>query len=891
MAAAHTTGVPGLDRLIHGPQPGDNFVFRIDAPQDYRVFCLSAAIGQAARGNTRIVYFRFANHEALFTEEEVHRLNVDVRTLQLHLGFEHFIITAHEHIVSLGPSATLIFDSLSDLSDFYYSDRMIGNFFQLTCPLILQTGSLAYFALERHLHSYHAVTPITETTQIFLDIYRHTEKIYIRPVKTNERNEDATFTLFRWDTQERLTPITDSAGIVSVLNHRPWPGLRSASYRMVGVWDRLFQRAEASLNDSDAEQKRQADQLIPLIIAREGPIQDLAKQYFTIHDLLAIWKRMIGTGFIGGKSVGMLLARAILTQSSPRWGAILEMHDSFYVASDVFYTFLVINECWWERQRQKDPETFLEGNEQVRERILNGQFPGYIVERFADMIDYFGTSPIIVRSSSLLEDNFGNAFAGKYESVFCTMQGNREERLQEFIQAVRRIYASTISDEALTYRKKRGILDQDEQMALLVQRVSGSPGTPRENAGADGGHYRGRWFFPHLAGVALSFNPYAWHPAIDPNAGLLRLVFGLGTRAVDRADDDYTRVVALNAPERRPEAGIEEVRRHTQRRVDVLDLQEGRERSVYFSDLLRDTNTVPLSRVASRDRALARRRDLPERALWNLTFDPLLRSTELVSDMRTMLESLRDAYRTDVDVEFTVNLTEEGSYRIDVVQCRPLQVQGARIAATKPPVLRPDELVIRSSGGVIGHSRSIAVRRILYVRPEGYARLVEPDRLALTRVIRRIANTEPIPGALMLIGPGRWGTSTPSLGVPVEIADIGKASVLCEIDRIHSGLIADMSLGTHFFHEMVEHNLLYMAVRLQQQDTVFDVRFLESSPNQLESYIDDGERWSDIVTVIHPKEALVLNADSRNQYVVLYKRQAAADEQSEGAHEQSASVN
>lgn len=831
-----------------------------------------------------VVYFRFARHDPLFSEAELQELGVETCVLPLEQGFEYFITTAHEHIISRGDTATLLFDSLSDLSGHYYSDRMIGNFFQLTCPLILQTGSLAYFTLRRNLHSYHAVAPITATTQILLDVYQQGDAVYIRPIKTSGRNEEAQFVLFRWDTVERLTPINDSAGIVSVLNAEPWPGLRSASYRMVGVWDRLFQRAENTLHVTDPspgdrrEQEAHKDQLLRLIIARDGRILDLARQYFDMEELIGIWKRMIGTGFIGGKSVGMLLARAILRKSDPRWGKTLEMHDSFYVASDVYYTFLVINDCWWERQRQKDPATYLDGNEGARERILQGRFPDYIMERFADMIDYFGTSPIIVRSSSLLEDNFGNAFAGKYESVFCTMQGNRNARLQEFLRAVRVIYASTISDEALAYRQNRGILDQDEQMALLVQRVSGSPGVPRGSTTGEGGHYRGRWFFPHLAGVSFSYNSYAWHPSIDPAAGLMRLVFGLGTRAVDRADDDYTRVVALNAPERRPEAGLEEVRRHAQRRVDVLDLREGRHRSVYFSDLLQEENAVPLERVATRDRTMARRPGVPERALWILTFDPILRNTSLVTDMREMLETVRDAYGTDVDLEFTINLMPEDGYRISLVQCRPLQVQGAHIPATKVPDLRRDEVVIRGTGGVIGHSRVLPVGRILYVRPDEYAKLAEADRRALAMVIRRVSSVEPVQGALMLIGPGRWGTSTPSLGVPVQFTDIGRAAILCEIDRIHAGLIADMSLGTHFFNEMVERNLLYLAVRVGHEDTILDTEYLEQFPNRLGDYLDDSARdWSRIVTVIHPAGGLVLNADSRNQTAVLYKKRGTDD--------------
>jgi phosphoenolpyruvate synthase/pyruvate phosphate dikinase len=219
----------------------------------------------------------------------------------------------------------------------------------------------------------------------------------------------------------------------------------------------------------------------------------------------------------------MLLARAILRKADPRWEQRLESHDSFYVGSDVFYTYLVQNGCWWLRRRQKDFATYLRRAEEARQKILAGTFPEVIQNQFMEMLEYFGQSPLIVRSSSLLEDNYGNAFSGKYESVFLANQGSPQDRLTAFLQAVRTVYASTMSEEGLRYRLHHGLLDRDEQMALLVQRVSGE--------------LCGSLFFPHLAGVGLSFNPFVWSQEIDPEAGMLRLVFGLGTRAVDRNED------------------------------------------------------------------------------------------------------------------------------------------------------------------------------------------------------------------------------------------------------------------------------------------------------------------------------------------------------------------
>ncbi len=270
---------------------------------------------------------------------------------------------------------------------------------------------------------------------------------------------------------------------------------------------------------------------------------------------------MIGSGRIGGKAAGMLVARKVLLQESEDrdFSHILEEHDSFFIGSDVFFTFLVNNNLFrLKSQLSRNSQISREEFEQVEQQFLDGQFPREIIEQFKDMLDYFGQAPIIVRSSSLLEDSFGNAFAGKYRSEFCANQGNPEKRLESFLRAVKLVYASALNPDALIYRKKRGLGEGDEQMAILVQRVSGMP-------------YR-KYFFPSLAGVAFSRNLYAWTNRIDPGKGMIRLVFGLGTRAVNRVGGDYPRMIAVSHPELRPEIG-RQISKYSQKNIDLLDLE------------------------------------------------------------------------------------------------------------------------------------------------------------------------------------------------------------------------------------------------------------------------------------------------------------------------------
>jgi hypothetical protein len=862
-----STGLAGLDRVLRGLIPGDNIVWEIDSVDDYAPFVKPFCDHARAKGR-KLVYFRFGDHEPLVPEEP----GIDICHLQVADGFEQFISGIHRAVSQAGRGAYLLFDCLSTLAVDWNSDRMLGNFFMLTCPYILDLESLAYFSLLRGCHSFHATTPISETTQIFLDVYRHQGQLYVQPIKVQHRYSPTMYMLHAWKGNEFL-PVVESSTTAEILTSLPWAGMDSVRFRL-GVWNRRCLQAEdvwAAVERGERppeEANKSLAMLLRMAISRDERMLELARKYLTLGDLLAVWKRMIGTGLIGGKAVGMLMARAILKHADPRWNELLEAHDSFFIGSDVFYTFLVENGCWWLRQKQRDPATFLGGVEEVRRRILTGRFPDYIRREFAEMLDYFGQSPVIVRSSSLLEDSFGNAFAGKYESVFCANQGPHQKRLEDFMSAVRTIYASTMSEKALRYRAQRGILDRDEQMSLLVQRVSGTR--------------HGALFYPHVAGVGLSFNPYVWSPYIDPEAGMLRLVFGLGTRAVDRSDDDYTRVVALNAPDRRPEAGADEVRRYSQRNVDVIDLEANQLVSLDFGEVAQRSPSLPIDMFTSEDRDLAQwaaERGLNPLAARMLTFDALLSETSFIADMGEMLHTLQEAYGCPVDTEFTTNFsTAGGGHRINLVQCRPLQVFGCGTAVEPPSDLQAQQVVLQASGAVIGRSRRIGVDRVVYIVPSVYGDLPLRDRYAVARLIGRIMHADgpPPPKTIMLIGPGRWGTTTPSLGVPVSFAEIDTVSVLCEIVAMRDDLIPDVSLGTHFFNELVEIDILYLALFPNRGNNAWSRTFFETeAPNRLTDLVPDAADWAETIRVIDfgdgaPAGPLWLNADTLRQQVLCY---------------------
>jgi hypothetical protein len=420
-----------------------------------------------------------------------------------------------------------------------------------------------------------------------------------------------------------------------------------------------------------------------------------------------------------------------------------------------------------------------------------------------------------------------------------------------------------MSEEALVYRAERNVLEQDEQMALLVQRVSGKP-------------YK-NLFFPQLAGVGLSYNPYVWDESIDPEAGILRLVFGLGTRAVNRSDDDYTRVVALNAPEKRPEAGFDEVAQYAQRRMDMLDLEENHFASGYFVDVAEQSPELPVDMFASPDRGIERsvqRSRSSDTRHWVLTFDKVLSKTPFVEDMRELLTILRETYGCHVDIEFTANFSSDDSYKINLVQCRPLQIKEGKPIADSIPPLKKENLIMDAHGGIIGQSRMLTIDRIIYVVPSVYGNLPQRDRYSIARLIGKLTHPEKQGKAktIMLLGPGRWGTSTPSLGVPVSFSEINTVSVLCEIDTMHEGLAPDLSLGTHFFNDLVERDVLYIGFSVSKEQNTLNQDLLNELPNRLADFLPEASTWSQAVRVIDAPDTarIVLIADHMKQKAAVY---------------------
>ncbi len=607
--------------------------------------------------------------------------------------------------------------------------------------------------------------------------------------------------------------------------------------------------------------------LIRTMISDQLAYLTIARRWFTIADLREIYNRKIGYGKIGGKSAGMILAYRILQEvAPPEVKAAFQIPRSYFLASDVFYTFLSENGLiHWADQKYKPEEQIRAEYPQIQREFTAGKFPKDIRERLRVIIKEAGNQPLIVRSSSLLEDNFGTSFAGKYDSFFCPNQGSPEENLNALTLAIARVYASGLNPGALMYRHHKGLVDYDERIAILIQHVQGER--------------FGRYFLPHGAGVGFSHNLYRWSPQIRKDDGFLRLVWGLGTRAVDQVGNDHPRLVALSHPLLHPAAATKMIKRYSQRYVDLIDLQENAFKTLPVEQVL-SPRYEPVRYIAQIDQGdylTAMRTSMVDVKDMVITFDELLRRTPFASIMREALNILEEHYRSPVDTEFTVHisdaLTLHPKVHISLLQCRPQsRMEDEEVSI---PEKLDEKDIIFATHRMVPRGAVRGIKYVLFVTPEGYFSIEsQAERNRLERTIGALNKTLG-DETFICVGPGRWGTSTPDLGIHVTYGDIFNTHALVELSGKRVGTDPEPSFGTHFFQDLMEAQIYPLAINLDDPDAIFNHEFFYDTPNRLTEWVEASDTLCNCLRLIavedfRPKHTLDLVMDDEENQAVAF---------------------
>ena len=847
------SGIPELDYALDNIRLGDNVVWRVSDLDQFRLF-MEPYVEQAIRDKRNIIYFRFASHEPLVENRP------EVKTVEIPLShrFETFTVDIHNVIEQEGKDAFYVFDCLSELQTAWATDLMMGNFFRVTCPFLFILDTVAFFPIIRGKHSVHSINKILNTTQLFLDVYSDSRNIYVRPEKVWNRSSDTMFLPHTYDTVNgAFRPILDG-----VQSSRFYQALgmaqRSAEEQYSDSWDRDFNRSKV-LHENGIDITEDCSRMCNIMMTRDSKMREMVKKNFTPEDYFAVRDHMIGTGMIGGKSCGMLLARAIIRNREPDIAEYLEPHDSFYVGSDLYYTYIVDNDLWDLRVRQRTDEGYFELAEEFADKLMGGVFSETMREQFTRIIEYYGQDPYIIRSSSILEDGFGNAFAGKYESVFCANRGSEEERLLEFEHAIKTVYASSMSLSALDYRKRRGLDKRDEQMALLIQRVSGS--------------YYGSYYMPCAAGVGYSYSPYRIMKDSDPTAGMLRLVMGLGTSAVDRTEGSYPRIVNLDDPTKTSYSSSEDKHRFSQGKTEVINMNSHELEKLPYekieSDIPPYLEKILLEHDYDAERRL--RETGRNRQVRFISCKGLVDNEKLMEQMRRMLRCIQDEYEYPVDTEFTINLSENGEYSIDLLQCRPLQIQHVTEGVAVPSDIPEESILLDNRGSSMGMCRSDELDLVVFVDPVKYYEMPYNDKSLVAKFIGKLNWTfRGQDKHMMLIVPGRIGTSSPELGVPTSFADISEFEIICETEETRAGYNPELSYGSHIFQDLVEAEILYTAAFLDKNKTKrFCPEMLERYPDLAGDFADDHKVFGIVHVYDVSGKGLKVYNDIANEHLVI----------------------
>lgn len=640
----------------------------------------------------------------------------------------------------------------------------------------------------------------------------------------------------------------------AVLNQRPTAEQVLSLNPEMASMEILFQQMEGFARLSPEEQIRARHHiqetkvvLIKALISDELEFVRVAKEYLTLDDLKWIRDHRVGRGKIGGKAAGLVLAWKILDATLDRFcnscqQINLVMPETYFIGADISYEFMSMNGLiGYLNQKYKPVDQIENEYPELQAAYARGHFAEAILYEFRELLSLVGSKPLIVRSSSLLEDNFGTSFAGMYESVFCPNQGTLEENLAAFTQAITKVYASIYNPNVLLYRKQHSVLDFDERMAVMVQAVQGT-------------RYHDV-YFPAVAGVAFSRNPYIWNPKLRREDGFARLVVGLGTRAVDRGGEDYPRLVALSHPNLRPEKSAKEIRYYSQFYMDVIDLSSNQFATMPLSEVLGGDypGLRMLAAVAKEDDIspmVSVDRNLDARSLV-ITLDGLLAQTSFAADLRTILKALEFSYSHPVDVEFTLSLGNEyPRSRVDLhlLQCRPQNSPTSSDKVSLPQQLPEPDIIFGTDELVpTGQARQIAY--VVYVDPEKYATANPSQKLELARLIGRL-NQRLEGQRFILMGPGRWGSSNPDLGVKVNYSDFYNTSALVEIGWSKGKIRSTLSYGTHFFQDLVESHIYPLAIYPGEPGNTLNNAFFNAALNALPALLPHDAGWAEFVKVI-----------------------------------------
>jgi hypothetical protein len=298
-------------------------------------------------------------------------------------------------------------------------------------------------------------------------------------------------------------------------------------------------------------------------------------------------------------------------------------------------------------------------------------------------------------------------------------------------------------------------------------------------------------------------------------------------------------------------------------------------KTISLSELIAKVTDIDMSSIAVRDsETRTYRGTAPPKAEWILTLDNFLNTTPFTGIMRRMLKTIEKAYGTPIEIEFTVNHNLSGDIQVNLLQCRPFQTLYNTIDMPLQGKIDPEKIFLRMEGHFMGGSVSLPITRIIWVDPENYAKGSLSEKYSVARIIGKLNReiADPKNNPTMLMGPGRWGTQTPAMGVPVVFSEINHISSLMEISYQAGSMVPELSFGTHFFHDLTENRIFYAAIYPENEDVLFKLEWLEMLPNMLPQIRPRDAKFANIIKVYDlGEQGLIIKSDVITQELVCYR--------------------
>ncbi|MBO8480278.1 MAG: phosphoenolpyruvate synthase [Bacteroidetes bacterium] len=553
----------------------------------------------------------------------------------------------------------------------------------------------------------------------------------------------------------------------------------------------------------------------------------------------AIWFSRLGDGSLGGKARGLAFLNHILSK--------YDLYGKWEDVRVLVPRTLVVTTEYFDRFILENGLQYVINSDLSDAEILSEFVASTLPPDLTDALRVFIRNvrrPLAVRSSSILEDSYYQPFAGVYSTYMIPHTENEDQELRLLSKAIKSVYASVYFASSRGYIISTSNVISEEKMAIVLQEVCGSE---------DGGYY-----FPTFSGVARSINFYPIGYE-TPEDGVAKLAFGLGKAVVDgdqvlRFSPKYPKNVLQTST---PDLTM----RETQQAMFALNLQPDKFKTSVDDAV--NLERIPISDcgrfrsfskvVSTWDYENQRIVDSPvPKGPKFVTFAHILKynTFPLADILNTLLEITRKEVKCAVEIEFAADLDRgDRAALFNVLQIRPITSVNSFNAVDWNSLDTEGALI--SSGCAIGPGMIQGVRDVVYLRRQNFDVMKTREMAAEMTAINNRMRDEG--RNYVLIGYGRWGSSIPSLGVPVQWSNISEAKVIVECCLENFRI--DPSQGTHFFQNMTSFNAGYVNVNPYSRPGEYcDLDALDSMPAEYES---------DFVRIVHFPEDLTVCIDGK----------------------------